>query len=95
MSSGSGCAIGVTGRLAHFVFRSRSPISEFAEIVLRIQGRPFAMLQTNVPALALAEALVIGVTNRHPELARQRMEKIEYLNTVGIGQDTNQRDLPE
>nr|WP_232427252.1 hypothetical protein [Burkholderia ubonensis] len=53
------------------------------------------MLQTNVPALALAEALVIGVTNRHPELARQRMEKIEYLNTVGIGQDTNQRDLPE
>ncbi|MCG5071849.1 MurR/RpiR family transcriptional regulator [Paraburkholderia tagetis] len=72
-----------------------SPISEFAEIVLRIQGRPFAMLQTNVPALALAEALVIGVTNRHPELAKQRMEKIEYLNTGGIEQDTNQRDLPE
>lgn len=72
-----------------------SPINEFAEIVLRIQGRPFAVLQTNVPALALAEALVIGVTNRHPELAKQRMEKIEYLNTSGIGQDTNQRDLPE
>nr|WP_232428335.1 hypothetical protein [Burkholderia ubonensis] len=50
------------------------------------------MLQTNVPALALAEALVIGMTNRHPELARQR---IEYLNTGGIGRDTNQRDLPE
>ncbi|AOJ28981.1 MurR/RpiR family transcriptional regulator [Burkholderia seminalis] len=73
----------------------RSPIGEFAEIVLRIQGRPFAMLQTNVPALALAEALVIGVTNRLPELARQRMEKIERLSTGGIEQDTNQRDLPE
>ena len=53
------------------------------------------MLQTNVPALALAEALVIGVTNQLPEMARQRMEKIEHLNTGGIGQDTNQRDLPE
>lgn len=72
-----------------------SPINEFAEIVLRIQGRPFAVLQTNVPALALAEALVIGVTNRHPELAKQRMEKIEYLNTGGVERDTNQRDLPE
>jgi DNA-binding MurR/RpiR family transcriptional regulator len=72
-----------------------SPISEFAEIVLRIQGRPFAMLQTNVPALALAEALVIGVTNQHPEQAKQRIERIEYLNTGGIEQDTNQRDLPE
>ncbi|WP_321811583.1 MULTISPECIES: MurR/RpiR family transcriptional regulator [unclassified Burkholderia] len=73
----------------------RSPISAFAEIVLRIQGRPFAMLQTNVPALALAEALVIGVTNRLPELARQRMEKIERLSTGGSEQDANQRDLPE
>ncbi|RQS05293.1 MurR/RpiR family transcriptional regulator [Burkholderia sp. Bp8998] len=73
----------------------RSPISAFAEIELRIQGRPFAMLQTNVPALALAEALVIGVTNRLPELARQRMEKIERLSTGGIGQDANQWDLPE
>lgn len=73
----------------------RSPISACAEIVLRILGRPFAMLQTNVPALALAEALVIGVTNRLPELARQRMEKIERLNNGGIEQDTNLRDLPE
>jgi len=73
----------------------RSPISAFAGIVLRIQGRPFAMLQTNVPALALAEALVIGVTNRLPELARQRMEKIEGLCTGGIEQDPNQWDLPE
>ncbi|WP_126285489.1 MurR/RpiR family transcriptional regulator [Burkholderia stagnalis] len=72
-----------------------SPIGEVADIVLRIQGRPFAMLQTNVPALALAEALVIGVTNRHPELARQRMEKIEHLNTGGVEQDTNRWDLPE
>ncbi|KVE07472.1 MULTISPECIES: MurR/RpiR family transcriptional regulator [Burkholderia] len=73
----------------------RSPIAAFAEIVLRIQGRPFAMLQTNVPALALTEALVIAVTNRLPELARQRMEKIERLNAGGIEWDTNQRDLPE
>ncbi|WP_175716272.1 MurR/RpiR family transcriptional regulator [Burkholderia anthina] len=73
----------------------RSPISACAEIVLRILGRPFAMLQTNVPALALAEALVIGVTNQLPELARQRMEKIERLNNGGIEQDTNLRDLPE
>ena len=73
----------------------RSPISAFAEIVLRIQGRPFAMLQTNVPALALAEALVIGVTNRLPELARQRMEKIEGLSTGGVEREANQWDLPE
>ncbi|HDR9106296.1 TPA: MurR/RpiR family transcriptional regulator [Burkholderia vietnamiensis] len=73
----------------------RSPISAFAEIVLRILGRPFAMLQTNVPALALAEALVIGVTNRLPELARQRMEKIERLGTGGGAQDTDRWDLPE
>ena len=73
----------------------RSPISAFAAIVLRIQGRPFAMLQTNVPALALAEALVIGVTNRLPELARQRMEKIERLSTGGVERDANQWDLPE
>ncbi|ERJ33640.1 Transcriptional regulator, RpiR family [Burkholderia sp. AU4i] len=53
------------------------------------------MLQTNVPALALAEALVIGVTNRLPELARQRMERIESLNTGGIEQHANSRDLPE
>ncbi|RQS62579.1 MurR/RpiR family transcriptional regulator [Burkholderia sp. Bp8963] len=72
-----------------------SPANEFAEIVLRIQGRPFAMLQTNVPVLALAEALVIGVTNRQPEQARQRMEKIELLNAGGIEQDVNQRELPE
>ncbi|MEC5408483.1 MurR/RpiR family transcriptional regulator [Paraburkholderia sp. MPAMCS5] len=72
-----------------------SPIGEIADIVLQILGRPFAMLQTNVPALALAEALVISVTNRLPELARQRMEKIENLNTGGIEQDTNRRDLPE
>lgn len=58
-----------------------SQIGEFAEIVLRIQGQPFAMLQTNVPALA--EALVFGVTNQQPELARQRMEKIEYFNSGG------------
>lgn len=73
----------------------RSPISAFAEIVLRIQGRPFAMLQTNVPALALAEALVIGVTNRMPELARQRMEKIERLSAGGSERDAGQWDLPE
>nr|WP_241021820.1 MurR/RpiR family transcriptional regulator [Burkholderia sp. Ac-20353] len=72
-----------------------SPANEFAEIVLRIHGRPFAMLHTNVPVLALAEALVIGVTNRQPEQARQRMEKIEYLNAGGIEQDVNQRELPE
>ncbi|CAM2184954.1 hypothetical protein BC2230_40671 [Burkholderia cepacia] len=35
--------------------------------MLRIQRQPFAMRQTNVPALALAGALVIGVTNRLPE----------------------------
>lgn len=72
-----------------------SPIGECAEIVLRIQGQPFAIRQTNVPALALAEALVIGVTNRLPELARQRMERIESLNTGGIEQHANSRDLPE
>lgn len=63
--------------------------------MLRILGRPFAMLQTNVPALALAEALVIGVTNRLPELARQRMEKIERLGTGGGAQDADRWDLPE
>ena len=48
-----------------------------------------------MPALALAEALVIGVTNRLPELARQRMEKIEQLNAGGIEWDVSRRDLPE
>nr|WP_244114887.1 SIS domain-containing protein [Burkholderia cepacia] len=72
-----------------------SPIGESAEIVLRIQRPPFAMLKTNVPALALAEALVFGVTNRLPELARQRMERIESLHTGGIEQHANSRDLPE
>ncbi|WP_230965841.1 hypothetical protein [Burkholderia cepacia] len=72
-----------------------SPIGESAEIVLRIQGQPFAIRQTNVPALALAEALVFGVTNRLLELATQRMERIGSLNTGGIEQHANSRDLPE
>ncbi|POM17875.1 RpiR family transcriptional regulator [Burkholderia cepacia] len=63
--------------------------------MLRIQRQPFAMLQTNVPALALAEALVFGVTNRLLELATQRMERIESLNTGGIERHANSRDLPE
>ncbi len=53
------------------------------------------MRQTHVPALALAGALVIGVMNRLPELATQRMERIESLNTGGIEQHANSRDLPE
>jgi hypothetical protein len=35
------------------------------------------------------------VTNRLPELARQRMEKIERLSTGGVERDAHQWDLPE
>ncbi|WP_174920664.1 hypothetical protein [Burkholderia metallica] len=62
--------------------------------MLRIKGQPFAMRQANVPALVLAEALLIGVTNYLRKLARQRMEKIEDLNSGRIGPDTRRRDLP-
>jgi DNA-binding MurR/RpiR family transcriptional regulator len=70
-----------------------SPIGEFAEIVLRIQGRPFAMLETNVPALALSEALVISVTNRQPEVTNRRIKKIESLAAGSIRQDSDYNEL--
>ena len=60
-----------------------SPIGKLSEIVLSVKGRPFAMLETQVPALALCEALLISVTNRLPDMIKQRMELIEYLSAEG------------
>lgn len=70
-----------------------SPIGEFAGIVLRIQGRPFAMLETNVPALAVSEALVISVTNRQPDLAGRRIAKIESFAYGKSREDTDYNEL--
>ncbi|KDB08969.1 transcriptional regulator, RpiR family [Burkholderia sp. lig30] len=57
-----------------------SPIGEFADVILSIKGRPFAMLETKVPALALCEAILISVTNRLPDSSKKRMEIIEALS---------------
>lgn len=56
-----------------------SPIGAFAEVVLRVHGRPYEVLESSVPALALCEMLVISMVSRQPELARQRMERVEAL----------------
>ncbi|HEX7908751.1 MAG TPA: MurR/RpiR family transcriptional regulator [Paraburkholderia sp.] len=60
-----------------------SPIGKFSEVVLSVKGRPFAMLETQVPALALCEALLISLTNRLPDTIKQRMEMIEHLSSDG------------
>ena len=66
-----------------------SPIGKFAQIVLSVKGRPFAMLETQVPPLALCEALLISVTNKFPDMIKQRMEMIEDLCSAGRSESSD------
>ena len=59
----------------------RSPVSEFAEIVLPVPVESSSLFDTMVPALALTEALIAAVTTRVTEKLDERLQQIESIRS--------------